>query len=146
VKALLCSVPIFAGLDDKALEIFLERAKRISVPEGNVIALEGELNHSMFLVETGQVNVVKNFKTPEPVTLATLGPGDFCGEMCILEAQPRAATIKAAAATTVVSVPSTAFYHLYEEMPRQHSILILNIARDLSRRLRHLDEIFAARH
>jgi hypothetical protein len=35
---------------------------------------------------------------------------------------------------------------LYQKMPAQHSILILNIARDLSRRLRHLDEVFAARH
>jgi len=46
----------------------------------------------------------------------------------------------------VVSVASTAFYYLFEKMPKQHSILILNLARDLSRRLRHLDEVFAARH
>ena len=38
------------------------------------------------------------------------------------------------------------FHHLYQDMPRQYSILVLNIARDLSRRLRHLDELFAARH
>jgi len=42
-------------------------------------------------------------------------------------------------------VASTAFYRLFEKMPKQHSILLLNLARDLSRRLRHLDEVFAAR-
>jgi CRP/FNR family transcriptional regulator, cyclic AMP receptor protein len=146
VKALLCTVHIFAGLDDKALEIFLERARRASIRQGVVIGLEGELNHCMFLVETGKVSVVKNFNKPETLILAELGPGDFCGEMCILEAQPRAATIQAATKATVISVPSSAFYHLYEQMPKQHSILILNIARDLSRRLRRLDEAFACRH
>ncbi len=68
------------------------------------------------------------------------------GEMCILETLPRYATGKAASQATVVSVASRAFYHLYQKMPKQHCILLLNIARDLSRRLRHLDEVFAARH
>jgi len=58
----------------------------------------------------------------------------------------RSVSGKAVSQTTVVSVAASAFYHLYQKMPKQHSILILNIARDLSRRLRHLDEVFAARH
>jgi CRP/FNR family transcriptional regulator, cyclic AMP receptor protein len=146
VKPLLCSVPIFAGLDDKALKIFLEHAKKIVVPDGGVIAREGEVNHCMFLIESGSVRIIKNFNTPDAVTLAVLGPGEFFGEMCILETLPRAATGQAAGRTTVASVASSAFYHLYQKMPEQHSILLLNIARDLSRRLRHLDEVFAARH
>jgi CRP/FNR family cyclic AMP-dependent transcriptional regulator len=146
VKHLLCSVPIFAGLDDKALAIFLEHAERISVPKDALITREGEVNHFMYLIEAGEVSIIKNFNTPDPVALAVLGPGQFFGEMCILETLPRVATGKATRETTVVSVASTAFYHLYEKMPRQHSILILNLARDLSRRLRHLDEIFAAKH
>jgi len=92
------------------------------------------------------VSLIKNFGTPDPVTLAVLGPGEFFGEMCILDLLPRCATVKAAGHATVVSVAASAFYHLYEKLPRQHSVLLLNIARDLSRRLRHLDEVFAARH
>jgi len=146
VKNLLCSVPIFAGLHDKALKIFLENAEKIVVPPGGVIAREGDINHCMYLIEAGEVRIIKNFNTPDPVTLAVLGPGQFFGEMCILETLPRCATAKAASPATVVSVASSAFYHLYQEMPKQHSILLLNIARDLSRRLRHLDEVFAALH
>jgi CRP/FNR family cyclic AMP-dependent transcriptional regulator len=146
VKHLLCNVPIFAGLEDKALAIFLEHAQRVVVPEGGVIAREGEVNHCMYLIEAGQVCIIKNADTSEPVKLAVLGVGEFFGEMCVLETLPRAATAKAASQATVVSVASIAFYHLYEKMPRQHSILILNMARDLSRRLRRLDEVFAARH
>jgi len=146
VKRLLCSVPIFAGLDDNALKIFLEHANRLVVPDGGVIAREGETNHCMYLIEAGSVRIIKNFNTPDSVTLAVLGPGEFFGEMCILESLPRCATAQAAGQATVVSVASSDFYHLYHKMPAQHSILLLNIARDLSRRLRHLDQVFAARH
>ena len=92
------------------------------------------------------MRIIKNFETPDAVTLAVLGAGQFFGEMCILETLPRAATGQAAGETTVVQVAAMAFDQLYKKMPGQHSILMLNIARDLSRRLRHLDEVFAARH
>jgi len=100
----------------------------------------------MYLIEAGEVRIITNFNTPDAVTLAVLGAGEFFGEMCILDTQPRSATGVSAGQATVVSVASSAFYHLYQEMPKQHSILLLNIARDLSRRLRHLDAVFAARH
>jgi CRP-like cAMP-binding protein len=146
VKHLLCKVPIFAGLDDNALTIFLEHAERRSVPAGGVVAREGEVSNCMYVIETGEVRIIKNLDTPDAVQLAVLGPGEFFGEMCILETLPRSATGQAAGPATVVSVASSAFYHLYRRMPKQHSILLLNLARDLSRRLRHLDEVFAARH
>lgn len=146
MQSLLCSVPIFAGIESKALEIFLKHATRMEVADGTIIAREGEANSSMYLIEAGAVRIIKNFGAPDAVTLAVLGPGQFFGEMCILETLPRAATGQASGPTTVVRLTSMAFYHLYQEMPAQHSILMLNIARDLSRRLRHLDEVFAAKH
>jgi CRP-like cAMP-binding protein len=142
----LCQAPIFAGLDDQALGIFLEHAERTVVPAGAAIAREGEVNDRMYLIEAGQVSIIKNFGTPDAVVLTVLGPGEFFGEMCILETLPRSATGQAASQATVVSVTASAFYHLYQKLPKQHSVLLLNIARDLSRRLRRLDEIFAARH
>jgi CRP/FNR family transcriptional regulator, cyclic AMP receptor protein len=146
VKNLLCNVPIFAGLDDTAINIFLEHAERIEVPTGGLIAREGEMGDFMYLIEAGEISIVKNHDSPKPTTLAVLGPGEFFGEMCILEEpQPRCATGKASSKATVVSVASSAFKELHKKMPEQNSILLRNIARDLSRRLRRLDELFAAR-
>jgi len=145
VKNLLCDVPIFAGLNEKALEAFLGQAKQIVVPAGEVIAREGENNDCMFLIEAGEVCIFKNFDTQNPVTLAVLGPGQCFGEMCVLETLPRSATAKAVSQTTVLSVPSTAFFKLYQKAPEQYCVIILNIARDLSSRLRHLNDTFAAR-
>jgi len=66
--------------------------------------------------------------------------------MCILETLPRSATVQATEDATLYSLSSIVFYQLYESLPRQYGILLVNIARDLSRRLRHLDEVFAGRH
>ncbi len=100
----------------------------------------------MFLIEAGEVRVIKNFALPNEVEFDRFGPGEFFGEMCILEPMPRAATAQAVTNARLIGISSFGFHHLYQRMPAQYSILILNIARDLSRRLRKLDEAFAARH
>jgi CRP-like cAMP-binding protein len=146
VPAALEKVPIFAGLNDAALSLLWDRAKEVKAPAGEVVVREGEAGNRLFVVGEGQVRVCKNFGKPDEVELAKLGPSNFFGEMCILETLPRSATVQAVTDTTLYSLTSLAFYHLYEAVPAQHSILVLNIARDVSRRLRHLDEVFAARH
>jgi CRP/FNR family cyclic AMP-dependent transcriptional regulator len=146
VRALLQNVPIFAGLEENALNLLLDRALETDAPAGTLMVCEGELGNRFYLIASGSVRVCKNFGQSHQVDLATLGPGEFFGEMCILETLPRSATVQAITDTVTVSLSSMAFYRLYTKMPDQYSILVLNIARDVSRRLRHLDEIFAARH
>ncbi len=143
---LLKSVPIFAGLDESAANIFLEQAQKLSFAAGAVIAREGESNNSMFIIGKGTVRIVKHFGERNQTELAILHEKDFFGEMCILEPAPRAATAQAVEPAIIFQLLSSAFHRLYKEMPAQYGILMLNISRDLSRRLRHLDEIFAARH
>jgi len=146
VRAALQNVPIFAGLNDAALNLLWERATEIKVLAGNVVVREGETGNRLFIVGEGLVRVCKHLGQSDEIELAKLAPGNFFGEMCILETLPRSASVQAVTDATLYSLTSLAFYHLYEAMPAQHSILVLNIARDVSRRLRHLDEIFAARH
>ena len=143
---LLESVPIFAGLDEKAVELLLEHAKQQDYPESAIVVREGESSNRFFLIGSGSVRVWKHFGQTGQVELATLGPKDFFGEMCILETLPRSATVQAVAPSILFTISSLAFHKLYQDLPSQHSILILNIARDLSRRIRRLDAIFAARH
>ena len=146
MHSLMQGVPIFAGLDSQGLDLLLQRVQEMTVAAGDLVIREGELGNRFFLIGTGSVRVCKKFDQPEEVELARLGPRDFFGEMCILETLPRSATIQAGAASTLFSLPSSAFYHLYKASPEQYCILLLNIARDLSRRLRRLDEAFAARY
>jgi CRP-like cAMP-binding protein len=146
VITILENVPIFAGLQTQALQLLLEHTVEQEYPPGDVIVREGEKSNSMFVIASGSVKVCKDFGTPGEIVLATLGPKNFFGEMCIIDTLPRCATIQTNEPSTVFDISSRAFYHLYKAMPSQHSILVTNIARDLCRRLRHLDELFAAHH
>jgi len=138
-------VPIFAGLEPDALRLLAGRAQFSKAAEGSSIVKEGEPGNRFFLIESGSVRVVKGLGTPGEIELARLGPLDFFGEMCILETLPRAATVVAAAETRLWGLSSAAYLRLYEEQPKQYALLVLNIARDISRRLRSLDERFAQR-
>ncbi len=142
----LTGVPIFAGMTDEALELLLTRKQETAHSSGEVILHEGEPGNRFFLIIEGSVRVCKHHGTPHEIELAILNTRDFFGEMCVLETLPRSATVTAVQPTKLLSLPSVAFYHLYNKLPAQYSILVLNIARDLSRRLRHLDDVFAARH
>ena len=140
------NVTILAGLDETAIAFLSERVIESPAPAGTVIVREGEVGNRFFFVGEGTVRVCKHFGQPNEVELTRLRKGDFFGEMCILETLPRCATVQAVTETVVFSLTSLVFYHFYEAMPSQYGILLLNIARDLSRRLRHLDEEFAAKH
>lgn len=139
---ILTGVPIFAGLDDEALALLMDNARQLSCPAGDVIVREGESSNEMFVIAEGSVRIWKRFGTPEQVELGLLAKKDFFGEMCILETLPRAATVQAVVDCELVGLKSMAFYRLHRARPDQHGILVLNLARDLSRRIRALHEKF----
>src|SRR2546426_10389828 len=139
------NVTIFADLDEPARTLLREHAERITVSAGGVVVREGEPGNQFYLIASGAVRVCKRFDRSDEVELARLKAGDFFGEMCILETLPRSATVQAVNDPGLFALTPTAFQDLFEAMPAQYSILLLNMARDLSRRLRRLDEIFAAR-
>jgi CRP-like cAMP-binding protein len=93
----------------------------------------------------GDVDVIKRYDTDHAVTLAVLHRGNFFGEMCVVDPVPRAATVRAQTAGSVLEITSATLYHLFRKMPDQYAIMVLNLARDLARRLRLLDEAYAAR-
>jgi len=142
VEKYLEGVPIFAGLDQGALDLLLANSRRIDAETGELIVHEGDSSNEMFVIGEGEVRVWKHHGTPEQVEIAVMGQKDFFGEMCMLETLPRAATVEALSRCILVGIKSSAFYRLYQARPDQHAILILNLARDLSRRIRALHQRF----
>src|SRR5450755_1359446 len=110
MRAMLKNVPIFAGLEEAAMNLLWERAVETKVPAGSAIVREGEIGNRFFLVGEGSTKVCKHFDRPNEIELALLGVGDFFGEMCILETLPRAATVLALTDATLYSISSLAFY------------------------------------
>ena len=97
----------------------------------------------MFIVHTGRVEVVKNLAKPNQTLLAVFGPRDFMGEMSIIECVTRSASVRALEKTSLFGLRGIDLYRLFQRRPDQYAIVILNIARDLSRRLRALDEKYS---
>jgi CRP-like cAMP-binding protein len=144
LKAFACA-PFLVGLNTEAFAILGEKGDVQDFSPGDLIVREGEAGHSLFIIVDGDVEIVKNLGAPHCVVLTQLHPGNFFGEMCVVDPVPRAATVRARGTVRVIEITSGTLHHLFKKMPDQYAIMILNIARDMARRLRSLDEAFAVR-
>lgn len=138
------AIPIFAGLSPEALSELTEKAREVVCPAGTLAVHQGDLGNEMFIIHSGKVEIIKEAGQAGEVLVATLQARDFFGEMCIIECIPRCASVRAVDDTILFGIKSMHLFHLYQQRPEQYSIVILNIARDLSRRLRKLEENWAA--
>ena len=89
--SMLSRVPMFSSLGKKSLQTIADSASERTFNPGDAIVTQGEVGIGLFLVAEGQVNVEKSGKT-----VATLGPGNYFGEMALLDEQPRSANVRAA--------------------------------------------------
>ncbi|HUB68120.1 MAG TPA: cyclic nucleotide-binding domain-containing protein [Candidatus Methylacidiphilales bacterium] len=141
----LSSAPFLTGLNAEALALLGEKDAVRDFAPGDIIVREGDAGHSLFIIMEGDVEVIKNLGAPHSALLARLHAGTFFGEMCVVDPVPRAATVRAISAVKVIEITSGTLHHLFKKMPDQYAIMILNVARDIARRLRRLDEAFVAR-
>lgn len=84
----LTRVPLFADLSRKQLSLASQLSTPIDLPAGHVLARQGSVGAEFFIVLQGHVDVVKNGKL-----VATRGPGSPLGEIALIEARPRTATL-----------------------------------------------------
>jgi CRP/FNR family cyclic AMP-dependent transcriptional regulator len=141
----LASTPVLAGTDLAAQTLVAQEGTVRDFAADEWIVREGEEGHAFFILVEGDVEVVKRAGTAEEVVLDTLKRGNFFGEMCVLGPMPRAASIRTLGPVKVIEIRAMTLYHLYQKMPDQYAIVLLNLARDMARRLRRLDEAFVAR-
>jgi CRP/FNR family transcriptional regulator, cyclic AMP receptor protein len=138
------AIPIFAGLTTTALTEIACAVEETAFHKDDIIVREGEPGNRMFIIGQGSVEVVKNLGRSRETVLAVLLPNDFLGEMSIIECVARSASVRAIEETVLFAIKGIDLYHLFQKYPDQYAIVMLNIARDISRRLRALDERFAA--
>ena len=143
-QAFLRAIPIFAGLRAAALKEIANAVEEAAFRSGDIIVREGEPGNRMFIIGSGSVEIVKYLDQPRETVLAVLRPRDFLGEMSIIDCVARSASVRAVEETSLFALKGIDLYHLFQHRPDQYAIVILNIARDISRRLRAIDEKFAA--
>ncbi|MEM1156862.1 MAG: cyclic nucleotide-binding domain-containing protein [Verrucomicrobiota bacterium] len=139
------SIPIFAGISATALEQLSTSAEVLKFQAGRLLFSQGEPGHSFYLIESGEVEVFQVMDGGHEKQIALLPQGDFFGDMAILECAPRSASVRTTQTSLLHEITTADLHQLYKSMPDQYSILILNIARDLARRLHKMDNQFSYR-
>src|SRR5437660_4609103 len=101
---------------------------------GTVLFREGERGATMYVIRSGEVNIWKHIADTE-LTLGVLGPGEFFGEMALLEGLPRSAGATVVEDANLIELEQTAF----ETLIRKNGEIALRLMRRLSSRLREAD-------
>ena len=140
----LADIGLFGGLSKETLETLASSLPTSRIEAGEMVVEEGDLSTQMFVIVAGELEVVKKGESGGDVRVAVLGSGDWFGEMSILDVQPRSASVRAVAPTLVLSVTADHVENLlYRRDVKDYALFVMNIARELSRRLRVADGILA---
>ncbi|AMA55566.1 cyclic nucleotide-binding domain-containing protein [Bradyrhizobium sp. CCGE-LA001] len=145
LKTFLLATPFFGGLPEPSLDLLISMLAERRFDAGSAVVAEGEPGRSMFIVKSGRLAVSKRTRSGSIIPISILQPGDFFGEMTLIEMQSRSATVVAEVPTVLFELTAKNLYACYKADIRAYVIVLQNINRELCRRLRRADERFTAR-
>jgi len=137
------NIGLFGALPERVLEELAAELLVLELPAGTYVFREGEAGSCMFVVVQGDVEVLKKSRGGVDSRVAVLGPGDWFGEMSIIDVQPRSATVLTVSPARLVKITAADLDRLYRADVKAYALIVQNIARELSRRLRVADGILA---
>jgi len=126
-------VPLFAGLSQNHLRRVASLTQVSSYNAGRVIVKRGDPGKAFYVIVEGEAKVVKG-KIVTARRETQLGPGDFFGELSLLDGEPRAASVIASSPLTTIRIERAAFRRLLREEPD----LALKILEGMARRTRKI--------
>ena len=129
---------LFNGLEQEQIDSILALMAEETYEAGTDIIAEGSQNCKIYFILEGRVAAVRN-----GIILQEIDEGAFFGEMEVLDVNPSAATVTSLAHTRVMVLSIDALGEIYESDLKTYSFIIMNLARDLSRKLRRLDSMLA---
>ncbi len=141
--AQLRDVGLFGALSDEFLEHLISTLAAHRVQAGETIFREGDPAREMYVVLDGEIEVLKKSRRGRETRVAILGPNDCFGEMSIIDMQPRSATVRALGPARLLRITTEEMDALYRHDLKSYTLIVLNLARDLSRRLRVTDGLLA---
>lgn len=133
--------PLFGGLNDEELNFVAGFLHEERFSDGFDIIREGEKGDRVYCLLEGGVLILKN--SPDgagKVEVARLPKGATFGEMELIDTQTRSATVRATGEARVVSMSNKDLLHILHDNHHVFTVIIMNLARDLSRRIRSLDD------
>lgn len=133
-------MPIFGALNADTLAFLVDQARSKQVPRGEYFFRENDPATKLYVLESGSVEVVRAWRDHERV-VNRLGVGDCFGEMALLDLGPRSASVRATEDCTAIELDVGDLYRLYEHDVKEFALIQMNLAREVSRRLRRTDEL-----
>ncbi len=136
-------LPLFGGLPDDALRAFAEQADVVAVACGAMVFAENSAARHLYVLESGMLDVTKQRGDGE-VQLSKIRPGECFGEMSFIDMQPRSATVRATIECVLWAWPYASLHERYCKDSKCYTLIVMNMARELSRRLRRADDQIAS--
>ncbi|MEJ2285033.1 MAG: cyclic nucleotide-binding domain-containing protein [Desulfobacterales bacterium] len=131
-------VSLFSHLKNRDLKRIAKLSRQCAFPKGEKIISEGERDGSLFVIVSGEVEVVKNLGLQTEKCLRRLGPLSYCGEMALIDDLIRSASVIAREDTRALCIDQ---WDLRQEIVK-HPVLAIELLQMLNRRLRALEKSF----
>lgn len=132
------NTPMFGGIGDDAIRFLVERGVVVEVEAGDFFFREGESGSAAYLLERGTVSVRKALGTTDH-ELKQLSQGDCFGEVALLDFGKRSASVRAETRCAALELQARDLAALAGKDTEQFALIYMNLARELSRRLREAD-------
>jgi len=130
--ALLQKIPLFANLDSESLRMLASRCRRRQYPSNSALFYEGDPGHTLYVILSGRVNIQTVHASGRIVYHAQCGPGEYFGELSLIDGEPRMADAVTADACDLLMLDREAFRRCVKESPQ----IALNLLETLAKRLR----------
>jgi CRP/FNR family transcriptional regulator, cyclic AMP receptor protein len=127
---------LFGGLSAEQITVIHTCMTFASYDAGEAIMHEGASNDSIYFILEGTVEISRR-----GTFIVELPEGQTFGEMELLDIMPSVATVKALTTVKVATISNKCMHTIYANEPKVFGIMMMNLARDLSRRLRRMDEL-----
>ncbi len=133
------SAPIFGGIDDKTLNFIVASSPVISINQADYFFRENDLADCMYVLQQGKVEILKTWRN-KARHLSYLYSGDCFGEMALIDFSPRSASVRAVDDCLALQLSTRCIDEIHNINIKQFAILQMNMGREVSRRLRKVDE------
>ncbi len=130
------SIALFGGMEEPSLRRVIAALGEHRFEPGQSVCTQGESGRALFLVREGEVVVCRDCEDGRRIKMVRMGVGEFFGEMTLIDVQKRSATVVVEQPALLYSLGNRDLYRLYQEDVPGYVMILQNLCRELSRRLR----------
>jgi D-lactate dehydrogenase len=130
-RELLAKVDIFKSLDTDSLSLIVQKMKLVQYQKGDIICREGETGDRMYVIVSGEVDVLKKGTDDAEISITVLHPGEVAGVMSIFDKDVRSATLRAARTARLLVLDKDTFQHILSRNTELANKLLAFLSRQL---------------